>query len=140
MIEENPIYKKTLREICVENHDILTMFFVGEDLNRALKTIIGYYHIDEVFNLQKGRFIRWISHSSARTKSVTTNQDNNSSYITNGAFIMDIKFLDTGTHILCKNKMNKIIQIKYDNCIIFQKMTFDENLIFNANNIINFIP
>jgi hypothetical protein len=43
-----------------------------------------------------------------------------------------IKFLDSGTHLLCKNPIGKMFQIKYDDCVIFQRMTTDEILVAYA--------
>ena len=45
---------------------------------------------------------------------------------------MDVKFMDTGTQILCRNVCNKFIQIKFDECIIFQKLSVEEQLILLA--------
>jgi hypothetical protein len=81
------------------------------------KKMDGYKQINNVFELQRGRHIRWM-----RTLSQPTN----------GAILIDIKFLDNGTYILCKNIMGKMFQIKYDDCIIFQKMTTDEIMIAYA--------
>ena len=40
--------------------------------------------------------------------------------------------MDNGTHVLVKNKMNQFIQIKFDDCLLFQKMTLQEQLILMA--------
>jgi NDP-sugar pyrophosphorylase family protein len=80
--------------------------------------LIGYRLVDDVYELHKGKHIRWTREASPK--------------LTNGGIVMDIKFLDTGTHVLCMSNGNRFIQIKFDECIIFQKMTLEEQLIMMA--------
>ena len=72
-------------------------------------------------SLQLGYYIRWIS---------LKNPDNIK--LTNGAIIIDIKLLDNGMHLVCKNNMNRIIQIKFDEVIIFQKLSNQEKIILSV--------
>ena len=55
-------------------------------------------------------------------------------YLTTGGIVVDIKFLDTGTHImvLTKNPKCKCMQYNFDDCITFQKLLTDEQLILAA--------
>lgn len=80
--------------------------------------LVGYRMVDELHELHKGKHIRWIRRGTNK--------------LTNGGIVVDIKFLDTGTHILCKNSMNRFIQYKYDDCVTFQKMSSTEMLILMA--------
>ena len=82
-----------------------------------IQKLDGYKQINQICDLLRGRHIRWIRE---KTK------------LTNGAILVDIKFLDSGTHLLCKNPMGKMFQIKYDDCVIFQRMTADEILVAYA--------
>ena len=54
--------------------------------------------------------------------------------LTVGGIVVDIKFLDTGTHILVltKNPKCRCIQYNFDDCITFQKLSTDEQLILAA--------
>ena len=81
-------------------------------------TLIGYRMIDELHELHKGKHVRWIRRGTNK--------------LTNGGIVVDIKFLDTGTHVLCMNSMNRFIQYKYDECVTFQKMSSTEMLILMA--------
>ncbi len=85
--------------------------------DQLLKKLGGYKQINNVFELQRGRNIKWLRENAK---------------LTNGAILVDIKFLDSGTHILCKNPTGRMFQVKYDDCVIFQKMTPDEILIAYA--------
>ena len=75
-------------------------------------------YVDEINELHKGKHIRWI-------RTGTTS-------LTNGGIVVDIKFKDNGTHIMCKNGMNRFIQYKFDDCITFQKLSTEEQLIMMA--------
>ena len=82
------------------------------------KKLVGYRLVDNVHELHKGKHLRWIRESSKN--------------LTNGGIVVNIKFLDTGTHVLCMSNGNRFIQFKFDDCIIFQKMTIEEHLIMMA--------
>ena len=49
-----------------------------------------------------------------------------------GMIFKDIKLLDNGMHLVCKNNMNRIIQIKFDEIIIFQKISNQEKVILSV--------
>ena len=85
--------------------------------------LIGYRMVDELYELHKGKHVRWIRYNNCK--------------LTNGGIVVDIKFLDSGTHVLCKNAMNRFIQYKYDDCITFQKLNETEQLIMMAYNYAN---
>lgn len=89
--------------------------------------LIGYRFVDEIHELHKGKHVRWI-----RLKG----QSQNEPLLTNGGIITDIKFLDNGTHILCMNALRRFIQYKFDECLTFQKMTMEEQLILMAYDVV----
>jgi len=101
------IYKEVC-EICDEQ----------EIQEKICLKLVGYRMIDELHELHKGKHVRWIRRGTNK--------------LTNGGIVVDIKFLDTGTHILCMNSMNRFIQYKYDDCVTFQKMSSTEMLILMA--------
>lgn len=80
------------------------------------KKLVGYRLVDEIHELHKGKHVRWISKRK----------------LTNGGIVMDIKFLDNGVHVLCKNSQNRFIQYKFDNSPTFQKLSVEEQLILMA--------
>lgn len=93
--------------------------FPIEKQNEICNKLIGYRFIDELRELHKGKQIRWISIK-------------NKNLLTNGGIVVNIKFLDNGTYIVCKNAANKFMQFNFDDCIIFQKMSTEEQLILLA--------
>lgn len=83
-----------------------------ENLYKYCNSLLHYRFIDEVYHIHKGKHIRWIRNKK----------------LTNGGIVVDVKFTDLGTQILCKTK-NRFIQYKFDECITFQKLSDDELLI-----------
>jgi hypothetical protein len=110
---------KTLKGITVEIHDIVQTVIEDRELQQKLcLKLVNYRLVDELHELHKGKHVRWIRRDTKK--------------ITNGGIVVDIKFLDTGTQVLCKNSMNRFIQYKYDQCITFQKLSATEQLILMA--------
>jgi hypothetical protein len=89
-----------------------------ENKKEICKKLVGYRYVDEINELHKGKHVRWIR--------------NNGETLTNGGIVVDIKFLDNGIHVMCKNSMNRFIQYKFDDCNTFQKLTTDEQFILMA--------
>jgi ABC-type molybdate transport system ATPase subunit len=52
--------------------------------------------------------------------------------LTNGGIVTDIKFMNNETHILCMNSQRRFIQYKFDECLTFQKLSVEEQLILMA--------
>ena len=82
--------------------------------------LVGYRLVDDVHELHAGKHVRWIRESSQ------------TQVLTNGGIVTTIKFLDNGTQVLCKSTGQRFIQFKFDECIIFQKMSLEEQLIMMA--------
>ena len=114
------INEKTMNDILTAIYDSLKELSIDEiKRNELYNKLAGYRTIDNIYELHKGKHIRWIRY-------------NNPEKITNGAIVAEIKFCDNGTHVLCKTIQNRIFQIKYDECLIFQKLTTGEQLVLMA--------
>ena len=85
---------------------------IGEQLQNITNKLVEFYHIDYIYQIHKGKHVRWLRNGQ----------------LTNGGIVVDIKFLDTGTHILCKCRQ-RFIQYKFDECITFQRLSTDEMMI-----------
>lgn len=125
---ENPsndyLENKTLSDVTNTVYDKLKDIDIEKEKIEILcNKLIGYRYVDEIFELHKGKMVRWL------------NSDNKK--LTNGGIVVDIKFLKDGTQILCMNTQNRFIQYKFDNCYTFQKMTPEEQLILMAYENIN---
>jgi hypothetical protein len=69
-------------------------------------------------DLEYGYYIRWIPLKNPEKI-----------YLTNGGIICSIEIIKNQIQIRVKNNMNRIFQIKFDECVIFQKITDQEKVI-----------
>lgn len=97
------------------------------DITKFCEKLTEYRYIDQIHMLHKGKHIRW----SRRTPSTETKIP----ILTNGGIVVDIKFLDNGIYILCKNGI-RFIQFRFDDCLVFQKMSADEMLVLSCCDIL----
>lgn len=86
-------------------------------------SLLGYRYVDSVDELHVGKYIRWIR----RPKKV-----GEMSPLTNGAMVTKVKFTDRGILIGCRGMGGRFLHIHLDECVIFQKMTAEEQLILMA--------
>ena len=73
-------------------------------------------------DLEFGNYIRWIPIREGTTEIK----------LTNGGLIIGIEIFDDGIHIKCKNNMNRIFQIKLNECLVFQKLTEQEQVLLKV--------
>jgi len=110
---------KTLDDVSREKLEQLAIIKDRDAIKTLFSKLVDYRYVDEIYQLHRGKHVRWIRHT-------------NPADLKTGGIVVDIKFLDTGTHVLVKNNFNRFIQYKYDDCITFQKMSTDEMLILAA--------
>ena len=120
--QHEDIINLTRAQIAKEKNDILqTMQFEGSDVKSYCKKLKHYRYVDEINQIKHGNYIRWFNIKDPKNIKLVT-----------GAFFMEFKILDEGCHLLCKTVYNKIIQIILDDCIIFQKLSDQEQIILSA--------
>jgi hypothetical protein len=113
------IINLTISEIKSEKNDILQKLQLGkEDLKDNLKKLKEYRYINNINDLNYGCYIRWINLKNIENLKLT-----------NGGFICDIK-INEGIEILCRNNFNKLFQLRFDENLIFQKLTEQEKIYF----------
>jgi len=111
---------KTLDIIMDENLEALSTLDTSPETRQVIyNKLAGYRYVENLYELHKGKHMRWIRY-------------NTPSKITNGAIVSDIKFCDNGTHVMCRTIQRKVFQIKYDDCMIFQKLSVGEQLVLMA--------
>ena len=105
-----------------------TIFNILKELHLDKETFInyfkklkGYKYVDELDDLKYGGFIRWIP---------ITDPDN--LQLKYCGIICDIKITDNGVLIVCKNFMHRCYSFIMDKCLIFQKLTNQEQVIISA--------
>lgn len=111
---------KTADDLFIEIQIAISELDINDKTKQSFyNKLVEYRVIGNIYELHKGKYIRWIRNGSPDK-------------ITNGAIVAEIKFCDNGTHIVCRTAQNRIFQIKYDDCLIFQKLTNGEQLILMA--------
>jgi hypothetical protein len=117
-------HKQSVEEISQEIIDVLNLNEIENKID-ILRKLVGYRLVKTIDDIDKGKYIRWISLSQ---KNPT---------LTNGGIVLDVKTLSEKTHIICKNNIGRIIQVILEHSIVFQKMSEDELLILHAKKMMS---
>jgi hypothetical protein len=88
------------------------------ELKKLHQKLKNYRYCSDMNDVQYGYYIRWISLKNLEDLKLT-----------NGGIIIDIDIINDCVQIKVKNNMNRIFQIKLDECYIFQKITPQEKVI-----------
>jgi hypothetical protein len=125
------LQNKSMKTITQEIYETVQKLRLSQETKlEYCQKLIGYRLVDDVHELHVGKHVRWIRESSK--EKALTNGLAPAQVLTNGGIVTTIKFLDNGTQILCKSSGQRFIQFKFDECIIFQKMSLEEQLIMMA--------
>ena len=126
--ENSSIMNLNSNKIKLEKQNVLNNLGLDkETINVFMKKLTGYRFVDELQDIKYGCYIRWIKMSD----------DDETLKLSNGGFITDIKIYDDGCQIQCKNQFQKMMQIKLDNNIVFQKITDQEYVLLSALDYLN---
>tara|TARA_B110000305_G_C19332854_1_gene584922 strand:- start:64 stop:483 length:420 start_codon:yes stop_codon:yes gene_type:complete len=121
--KNNSIIKLNTSKIDKIKNKILDELNITNQYKNILLDKLKYYrHVDELPDIEFGNYIRWIPIK----KGVSEIK------LTNGGLIIGIEIFDNGIHIKCKNNMNRIFQIKLDECLVFQKLTDQEEILLKV--------
>lgn len=104
-----------------KNNALQKLQITRNELKSHHQKLKKYRYIEDLANLKYGSYIRWIR---------LTDPEN--IRLTNGGTILDIKIYNEGCNILCKNRMNRIFEIRFDECMIFQKLTDQEQVLIDV--------
>ena len=117
---------KTLDTISQEIFESINSLGITKEKQKEIcEKLLEYRYVDELFELHRGKFVRWI-------------RKTNPEILTNGGIVVDVKFLDNGINILVKiSSIPRFIQYRFDDCLSFQKLSQEEQLILMAYEIIN---
>ena len=89
-----------------------------KNFHRKLK---AYRYCSGVNDLQFGHYIRWIPL-----------KDPSNLRLTNGGVVCDMKIFDDHMQVVGKNNLNHFFQIKFDEVVIFQKLSSQERVILGV--------
>jgi hypothetical protein len=93
----------------------------GKELKEMHKKLKYYRYCSDMSDINYGCYIRWIPLKNPEKIKLT-----------NGGIIIDIDIINDCFQIKVKNNMNRIFQIKFDECYIFQKLTNQESVILGV--------
>jgi len=105
----------------IKNDYLQKLILSREKLKDYHTKLKDYRYVDDLTDIQYGRYIRWINLKNPEKIELTR-----------GGMIIDIKILSNGIHVVCKNTYNHRFQIKIDECYIFQKLTDQEKILLLA--------
>ena len=105
----------------IKNNMLQKLAMERDELKVMHKKLKGYRYCSDMQDVQYGYYIRWIP---------LKNPDNIK--LTNGGIIIDIDIINSCVQLRIKNNMNRIFQIKLDECYIFQKITPQEKVILGV--------
>lgn len=97
--------------------EIIPRGMLGE-FKRKLKL---YRYCSDMDDIGFGRYIRWIPIKCLPQANLT-----------NGGIVCDLKTTDSSLHIVCKNNMNRLFQLNFDDNIVFSKLSPQELLILEV--------
>ena len=109
---------KTLKNISEMIYDILNEYDVLKNDNEIIQQycnkLAGYRYVERICDLRQGVYIRWIKMGTTK--------------LHNGGIAVNVKIGDE-IQIVCKTALGHFISLKFNDCIIFQKLTMEEQLI-----------
>ena len=91
---KNYLENKKINSFLEENNEVISLLnsITKEKTNDLCKKLNVYRFVDEIYDLHLGKHVRWIKKSDPN-------------YVLKvGGIVVDIKFLDSGTHVLIFNK------------------------------------
>ena len=89
-----------------------------------IKMLKGYRYVDEISDLKTNVYIKWI-------RIDTPNK------LTKGAISCSVKITNEGMLVMCKNHFGRFFYLNMEECVIFQKITNEENVILSAMDFIS---
>jgi hypothetical protein len=112
---------KTLQIITDDIFHKINSLYTSIELKESFcSKLAGYRYVDEIRELHKGKHTRWIRKSASPP------------LLTNGGTLVNIIFNDTGTSFTCKGYSKHFFQCRFDDCLVFQKLSVEEQVILMA--------
>jgi len=139
---------KTVCDISKEIVDSLSELPISANDKLVLcQKLVDYRHVDELDQLHIGKYVRWIrKRASEAGKTSEAGLDNDASAfqadscfvhtLTAGGVLVDIKFEKTGTQMLIKNNNHRFTRCKFDECVVFQKLSSDEQMLLGCYELV----
>jgi len=109
---------KTVADVSKEIFEAVDALDIPEENKRDIcQRLVGYRWVDRLCDLRSGRLVRWVKQGK----------------LTNGGLLMNVKIENTGVLLLCKNNVGRFFTIRWDDTVVFQKLTMEEQVVLMAN-------
>lgn len=102
----------------MKNNILQKLYISKEELAYYHKLLKDYRYVDELDEIKVGYFIRWFN-----LKKIDDIK------LTNGGIIIDVQPGNDDINIICKNNMNRLFTVTLNKSIIFQKISYHENML-----------
>jgi hypothetical protein len=120
--ENSKFLNLTTKKINEMKQEILSELHLSkEEIKKLMQKLKEYAYVDEMSELRYGAFIRWIPI-----------KDPDNVHLTAGGILCEINVTDDGVSITCKNFAHKYYRIRMDECLVFQKLTSQEQVLLSA--------
>jgi hypothetical protein len=97
----------------------------NNDQIKYIKALSGYRYVDELDVLHLGKYTRWIQKYADTAPYYK---------MASGGFLVAIDFIETGIILTVKIwRAPWVIRISFDDCLIYQKLSYGEYLVLMAN-------
>jgi hypothetical protein len=116
-------FTKTIHELYQVKREVLLDLPIQEtektSIDIMLDKLSEYQYIDELDEFKSGSFLRWI------------NLEKEPLTLTRGAYFCNVSITETGCKLICRSGP-RFFQVNMDTCIVFQKLTFQEQILLSA--------
>lgn len=125
--ENEKIMNLTSKKINEMNLKILKELVLNKKTTiEYLKKLKGYKYVDEINEIKYGSFIKWIPI-----------EDPNYLPLNRSGIITDLKITSKGVLIVCKNFINRYFSFYFDESLVFQKLSSQEEILLSALDYLN---
>ena len=102
----------------VKNNILQKLYITREELLDYHKKLKQYRFVDELDEIKIGSYLRWFNLNKIENMKLT-----------NGGILIDVQPGNDDIILVCKNNRNKLFSLALNKCIIFQKLSYQEELL-----------
>jgi hypothetical protein len=116
--DKNLLYLTSSKIKELKNNVLQKLYLDRNELLHYHKVLKDYRYVDEIDEIKIGGYIRWFNLKKMENLKLT-----------NGGFIIDMTHSGSDVQIICKNGRNRVFSLKLQECILFQKISSQENIL-----------
>lgn len=116
--DKNLLHLSSSKIKTLKNNILQKLYLSREELMRHHDILEYYRYVDELDEIRLGSYIRWFNLKNL-----------NNLKLTNGGIVVDIQPGIDDINIVCKNNINRLFTLSLNKCIIFQKMSYQEQIL-----------